>query len=94
MIVWNTGLDWRQKTILSSIFLLVGFTIAVTVVRGTIFGGNFKSVTKVDREVMDFSWMLFWLYIEYIVCKFLFSLPRRLPKTWDLCADKEFQKPL
>ncbi|CAI6332904.1 unnamed protein product [Periconia digitata] len=67
MIIWNTGLDWRQKLMLSSIFLLVGFTIAVTVVRGTIFGGDFKSVTKVDREVMDSSWMLFWWYIEYVV---------------------------
>jgi hypothetical protein len=69
LIVWNTGLNLRQKLVLSSVFLLVGFTIAVTIVRGSIFGGVYKAVTETDRQVIDSSWMLFWWYIEYVVCK-------------------------
>ncbi|KAF2689535.1 hypothetical protein K458DRAFT_427676 [Lentithecium fluviatile CBS 122367] len=67
LIVWKTRLNWRQKLVLSSVFLLVGFTIGVTIVRGSIFGGVYKSVTQVDRQVIDSSWMLFWWFIEYIV---------------------------
>ncbi|KAL1594299.1 hypothetical protein SLS60_010056 [Paraconiothyrium brasiliense] len=67
LIVWKTGLNWRQKLVLSSVFLLVGFTIGVTIVRGSIFGGVYKSVTQTNRQVIDSSWMLFWWYIEFIV---------------------------
>ncbi|KAL5372708.1 hypothetical protein DPSP01_013270 [Paraphaeosphaeria sporulosa] len=67
LIVWKTGLNWRQKLVLSSVFLLVGFTIGVTIVRGSIFGGVYKSVTQTNRQVIDSSWMLFWWYIEFVV---------------------------
>ncbi|KAL5446439.1 hypothetical protein PMIN07_004177 [Paraphaeosphaeria minitans] len=67
LIVWKTGLNCRQKLVLSSVFLLVGFTIGVTIVRGSIFGGVYKSVTHTNRQVIDSSWMLFWWYIEFIV---------------------------
>ncbi|KAF2443117.1 hypothetical protein P171DRAFT_345637, partial [Karstenula rhodostoma CBS 690.94] len=70
LIVWKTGLNWRQKIVLSSVFLLVSFTISVTVVRGSVFGGVYKSVTQTNRQVIDSSWMLFWWYIEFVVCKF------------------------
>lgn len=67
LIVWKTRLNWRQKFVLSGVFLLVGFTIGVTVVRGSIFGGVYKAVKQSDRQVIDSSWMLFWWYIEFIV---------------------------
>ncbi|KAI1413212.1 hypothetical protein F5Y13DRAFT_189575 [Hypoxylon sp. FL1857] len=66
-ITWRTKMSLRQKLMLSSIFLLVSFTIGVTVVRGSIFSGVYKDLRKVDGKVIDISWMLFWLYIEYIV---------------------------
>ena len=69
LIVWNTRLNWRQKLVLSGVFLLVGFTIAVTIVRGSIFGGVYKAVKQSDRQVIDSSWMLFWWYIEFVVCE-------------------------
>jgi hypothetical protein len=67
IIVWNTRLGWRQKFLLSGVFLLVGFTIGVTIVRGSIFGGVYKAVKQSDRQVIDSAWMLFWWYIEFIV---------------------------
>lgn len=70
LIIWKTRLNWRQKIVLSSVFLLVGFTIGVTIVRGSIFGVVYRSVTEVNRRVIDSSWMLLWWYIEYIVCEF------------------------
>ncbi|KAI1080921.1 hypothetical protein F5B20DRAFT_579738 [Whalleya microplaca] len=66
-ITWRTKMTLRQKFVLTSVFLLVGFTIAVTVVRGSIFGGVYKDVQKADRKVFDTAWVLFWLFIEYIV---------------------------
>lgn len=69
IVLWQTRITLRQKLVLSSIFSLVGFTIAVTIVRGSIFGGVYKSVSEVDRKVMDVAWMLFWQFIQYIVCK-------------------------
>ncbi|KAM7193329.1 hypothetical protein V8F33_007872 [Rhypophila sp. PSN 637] len=66
MVLWRTKIGLRQKVVLSSIFSLVGFTIAVTIVRGSIFGGTYKSIYDVDRKVMDTSWLMFWFYIQYI----------------------------
>jgi hypothetical protein len=68
-ILCQTRISLRQKVILSSIFCLVGFTIAVTIVRGSIFGGVYKELDKMDRKVLDTAWCLFWFYIEFMVCK-------------------------
>jgi hypothetical protein len=68
-IVWRTKMNVRQKAVLTSVFLLVGFTIAVSIVRGSIFGGVYKSVSEVNSNVLNTAWLLFWFYIEYIVCK-------------------------
>lgn len=59
---------------LSSVFLLVSFTIAVTIVRGSIFGGTYKAVSKSNRHVIDSSWIIFWFLIEYIVGESLIML--------------------
>ncbi|KAK3331311.1 hypothetical protein B0H66DRAFT_546300 [Apodospora peruviana] len=66
IILWRTRIGLRQKLVLSSIFSLVGFTIAVTIVRGSIFGGMYKSLEQVDRKVMDTSWMEFWYIVQYV----------------------------
>ncbi|KAI1352374.1 hypothetical protein F5Y01DRAFT_279957 [Xylaria sp. FL0043] len=67
MIVWRTKMNVRQKVILTSVFLLVGFTIAVSIVRGSIFGGVYKSVSQTNSNVLNTAWLLFWFFIEYIV---------------------------
>jgi len=74
VILWRTRIGLRQKLVLSSIFSLVGFTIAVTIVRGSIFGGTYKSIHEVQHKVVDTSWLMFWFFIQYITCK---SPPRR-----------------
>ncbi|CAJ2511541.1 Uu.00g071660.m01.CDS01 [Anthostomella pinea] len=66
-IIWRTKISLRQKLVLTGIFLLVGFTIGVTIIRGSIFGGVYRAVEDVDSVVIDTSWVLFWLLMEYIV---------------------------
>ena len=60
----------RQKLVLTGVFLLVGFTVAVTIVRGNIFGGVYKAVGDANHlRVLNIGWLLFWFMIQYIVCK-------------------------
>lgn len=60
----------RQKILLTAIFSLELLTIAATVVRGSIFGAQFyKSLSNADPTDMDFIWMLFWQYMELVVCE-------------------------
>lgn len=62
-IVWKTKINMRQKIVLSCVFLLVSFTVAVTIVRGSFFGGAY----------FDIVWVGFWIYVEFFVCKFSLS---------------------
>jgi small-conductance mechanosensitive channel len=66
-ILWRTRMNLRQKLYMSGIFSLVGFTIAVTVVRGSIFGGVYKSIDSNKRQEMNTTWIWFWFTMEYSV---------------------------
>ncbi|KAI1645027.1 uncharacterized protein F4817DRAFT_344611 [Daldinia loculata] len=66
-ILWGVRIGLRKKIILSAIFSLVAFTIAVTIVRGSIFGGVYKSVQKDNLQSMNVTWIWFWFSMEYIV---------------------------
>ncbi|KAI8960634.1 hypothetical protein F5Y11DRAFT_260544 [Daldinia sp. FL1419] len=66
-ILWGVRITLRKKILLSGIFSLVAFTIAVTIVRGSIFGGVYKSVEKDNLRTMNVTWIWFWFSIEYIV---------------------------
>ncbi|KAK8062658.1 hypothetical protein PG997_014755 [Apiospora hydei] len=67
-IAWRSGITIRQKLVLTGVFLLVGFTVAVTIVRGNIFGGVYKAVGDADHiRVLNIGWLLFWFMIQYIV---------------------------
>lgn len=68
-ILWSVNISIRKKLILGGIFGLVGFTIAVTIVRGSIFGGVYKSINADGGSELNVSWIWFWLYVEYTVCK-------------------------
>ncbi|KAI0798343.1 hypothetical protein GGR55DRAFT_556842 [Xylaria sp. FL0064] len=66
MTTWMTKMTLRQKIVLSSVFLLVGLTIGVTVVRGSIFGGVYT-----NGKIIDVAWVSFWLYVEISVSFFI-----------------------
>lgn len=67
-IVWRTRITLRQKLLLTGVFLLVVFTVAVTIVRVGIFGGT-KSLEKNAPVALDMISLLFWFAIEYTTGK-------------------------
>ncbi|KAF2267293.1 hypothetical protein CC78DRAFT_566250 [Lojkania enalia] len=66
-ILWRVKIGLRKKIILSGTFGLVAFTIAVTIVRGSVFGGAYKSFDENKRQNLNMSWMWFWMFIEFSV---------------------------
>ncbi|PSR88607.1 hypothetical protein BD289DRAFT_481998 [Coniella lustricola] len=67
-ILWRSQISLRQKISLSAIFSLEGLTIAATIVRGSVFGAQFyKSFSRVDVKALDFVWIMFWQYMEFVV---------------------------
>ncbi|GAW17836.1 hypothetical protein ANO14919_073030 [Xylariales sp. No.14919] len=60
---WNSRLKFRQKVILSCIFSLVGFTIAVTIIRGG-FSTNLNQPSAAAELNIAFD---FWITLEYFV---------------------------
>lgn len=71
VILWNVRTSLRKKLMLSGIFALVGFTIAVTIVRGSVFGGIYKNLDDSTLQVMNVTWIWFWFNMEFMVGKFL-----------------------
>ncbi|KAI0100907.1 hypothetical protein GGR51DRAFT_531356 [Nemania sp. FL0031] len=91
-IVWRTKLNLKQKAVLTGVFLLVSFTIAVTVIRGSIFGGVYKSLSEVEnRKVINTSWILFWFVIEYTV-SFIIACVISFQSLWARKEAKERDK--
>ncbi|GAP89802.1 putative glycoside hydrolase family 31 [Rosellinia necatrix] len=64
-ILWGCKLTIRKKLLLSSIFGLVAFTIAVTIIRGTNFGGAY--IAEGDVIEVNIPWTWFWFNLEFIV---------------------------
>lgn len=75
-ILWKVKITLRKKLLLSTVFGLVGFTIAVTIVRGSIFGGVYKSIDSTGTNEINISWITFWFYVELTVCEY------HLPETF------------
>ncbi|KAF2684606.1 hypothetical protein K458DRAFT_477792 [Lentithecium fluviatile CBS 122367] len=69
VILWNVRISLRKKIILSCTFGLVALTIAVTIVRGSVFGGSYKSFNKNESQNLNMGWMWFWIFIEFAVGK-------------------------
>lgn len=69
-------MNLRQKVFLTGIFLLVGFTIAVTILRGIFFSGVGKTPGTPDNTPIDPKWTLFSFFIQYAVCESLLSFIR------------------
>lgn len=68
-ILWKVKITSRKKILLSAVFGMVGFTIAVTIVRGSIFGGVYKSVNESGESEVNTTWITFWFFVEFTVCK-------------------------
>ncbi|KAI0184115.1 hypothetical protein EV127DRAFT_399380 [Xylaria flabelliformis] len=67
IILWRSRVNLRQKLILTIIFSLVFFTIAVTIVRGTIFTTVYSSAGTENGKEVELSFAWFWYYIEFSV---------------------------
>lgn len=77
-IVWKVRIDLKKKIILFGIFSLVSLTIAVTIVRGSILGKAYKTHDAHKGREINVTWIWFWFFIEYSLCKFSnFSQPFR-----------------
>ncbi|OAK95324.1 hypothetical protein IQ06DRAFT_309680 [Phaeosphaeriaceae sp. SRC1lsM3a] len=67
IILWNVRITLRKKLILSCTFGLVALTIAVTIVRGSVFGGTYKKFNANEMANLNPGWMWFWIFIEFAV---------------------------
>ena len=64
----------RKKVMLSAVFGMVLFTIAVTIVRGAISGGLYRAIDDdTRRSGMDLTWecVTFWFHMELTVGEFV-----------------------
>lgn len=73
-ILWKSHITLRQKFGLTVLFGLVFFTIAVTIVRGSIFTDVYSIIgtKEAQEEQVSFAW--FWFYIEFSVGKSTFTI--------------------
>ncbi|KAI1131764.1 hypothetical protein F5Y10DRAFT_261927 [Nemania abortiva] len=62
-IFWNSRLKLRQKIVLSAVFSLVGFAIAVTIIRGG-FSTNLNEPSAAAQLNVAFD---FWITLEYFI---------------------------
>lgn len=71
LILWRSKINLHHKLVLSSTFSLVLVTVGSTITRASIFGGApfSQNVQSNSNHVMDLSWVLFWSFIEFAVCK-------------------------
>ncbi|KAI0451596.1 hypothetical protein F5B21DRAFT_486532 [Xylaria acuta] len=66
-ILWRSRIQIRQKLILTFVFGLVFLTIAITIVRGSIFHKGLDSSGSVSKETQNITFTWFWFYAEFTV---------------------------
>ncbi|KAI1758902.1 hypothetical protein GGR53DRAFT_524296 [Hypoxylon sp. FL1150] len=66
-ILWGCKLNIRKKFALTGIFGLVALTIAVTIIRGSIFGGVYRSISEHEIKQINVTWIWFWFDVEFVV---------------------------
>ncbi|KAK4247234.1 hypothetical protein C7999DRAFT_14670 [Corynascus novoguineensis] len=66
VILWQVRLTIRKKLVLGAIFSLTLVTVAVTIIRGTIYEGK---VATDGSQTQNIAWAWFWLSIEFITGK-------------------------
>lgn len=66
-ILWNVKISLHKKLVLTAVFGLVGLTIAVTIVRASIFSPQYKAINGGSTEEVNICWVIFWFYVEFTV---------------------------
>ncbi|KAI0969622.1 hypothetical protein F4678DRAFT_463408 [Xylaria arbuscula] len=66
-VLWGCKLSIHKKLALSGLFGLVALTILVTIVRGSILGGVYQSVSEHNMKELNIAWVWLWFNIEFIV---------------------------
>ncbi|KAK4157555.1 hypothetical protein C8A00DRAFT_11601 [Chaetomidium leptoderma] len=67
-ILWGSGISLRKKLALTVVFSLVWLTIAITIVRGSVFHQQYSMAATGHASQMQsatFTW--FWFYMEFSV---------------------------
>lgn len=64
-ILWNTKISRKKKLILTILFCLVFFTIAITIVRGSIFHSIYDANNKKLGQLQSTTFTWFWFYTEF-----------------------------
>ncbi|KAH7329690.1 hypothetical protein B0I35DRAFT_474258 [Stachybotrys elegans] len=64
-ILWSTRLSMRRKLLLTSIFCIVFLTIAITVVRGSVFHDAYDN--SGSGKILSATFLWFWFYCEFTV---------------------------
>lgn len=75
--IWNVRLSRRKRLALSALFAMSLFTIAVIIVRASVF---FHDKPRGRPRPINLSWTWFWTVMEFYVCEYLFSNPERKKK--------------
>ncbi|KAK7965879.1 uncharacterized protein PG986_000156 [Apiospora aurea] len=72
IILWRSRIEIRKKIILTFVFGLASLTIAITIVRGSIFHNAFDADGRITKSSQSITFTWFWWYCEFGV-SFLIS---------------------
>ncbi|KAL1862628.1 hypothetical protein Daus18300_008426 [Diaporthe australafricana] len=65
-ILWRSQISIPKKLLLTFVFSLVFLTIAITIVRGSVFHSTY-SATAADAKMQSATFTWFWFYCEFSV---------------------------
>ncbi|KAH8772006.1 hypothetical protein F5883DRAFT_615953 [Diaporthe sp. PMI_573] len=65
-ILWRSRISMRKKLLLTFVFSLVFLTIAITIVRGSVFHSTYSAKGS-DAKMQSATFTWFWFYCEFSV---------------------------
>ncbi|KAK7724680.1 hypothetical protein SLS63_008517 [Diaporthe eres] len=86
-ILWRSRIGMRKKLILTFVFSLVFLTIAITIVRGSVFHSTYTD-TGADTKTQSATFTWFWFYCEFSVVSFRTLFVQRNNKASDEHREK------
>ncbi|KAL2256005.1 hypothetical protein VTK26DRAFT_2359 [Humicola hyalothermophila] len=66
-ILWDSGISTRKKIHLTFVFSLVWLTVAITIVRGSVFHEQYSASTGETVQIQSGTFTWFWFYAEFSV---------------------------
>ncbi|KAI0598177.1 hypothetical protein F4775DRAFT_556885 [Biscogniauxia sp. FL1348] len=95
-IVWSSRISMQQKLVFTFVFCLVFLTIAITIVRGSIFHSVYSPDASETGQTQSPTFSTFWFYTEYSVAyivacivSFRALFVRRERKSEDLLQEEQ-----